>query len=108
MGTMDNTRPTSPPLCQLLDATRQASAHGDHAQAGQLAVQATQLDSYSAEAHHLAGLTYLETRQLGRALEHLNRAVAIETENAEYATHFARALAAAGRCGHALQVANIG
>lgn len=104
---MDNPRPSSPTLRQRLDAARQASARGDHAQAGQLAVQATQMDAHCAEAHHLAGLACLETRQLGRALEHLNRAVAIETENAEYATHFARALAAAGRCGHALQVANI-
>ncbi|MBD8873214.1 sulfotransferase [Rhodanobacter sp. DHB23] len=65
------------------------------------------MDAGCAEAHHLAGLACLDTGQLGRALEHLNRAVAIETENAEYATHFARALAMSGRRGHALQVANI-
>lgn len=107
MAAMDNAKPIPPALRRLLDEATQAHARGDHAQAGQLAVQATQLDPHCAEAHHLAGLACLGTRQLGRALEHLNRAVAIETENAEYATHFARALAAAGRCGHALQVANI-
>ncbi|BFI95197.1 MAG: hypothetical protein RSP_07070 [Rhodanobacter sp.] len=107
MGAMNNPSPTSPAVRQLLDGARQARDRGDHAQAGALAAQATQMDAHCAEAHYLAGLVLLETRQLGRALEHLNRAVAIETENAEYATHFARALAAAGRRGHALQVANI-
>ena len=107
MGAMDTTSRTPPALRQLLDAARQAHARGDHAQAGQLAVQAVQMDAHCAEAHHLAGLACMETRQLGRALEHLNRAAAIETENAEYTTHFAQALAAAGRSGHALQVANI-
>ncbi|HKR77963.1 MAG TPA: sulfotransferase [Rhodanobacter sp.] len=104
---MDNTSQTSPALHQLLDGARRARARGDHAQAGQLAVHATRMDADCAEAHYLAGLACLDTRQLGRALEHLNRAVAIETENAEYATHFARALAMSGRYGHALQVANI-
>lgn len=91
----------------LLDEAKHARARGDHAQAGQLAVQATRLDANCAEAHHLAGLACLDTQQLSRALEHLNRAVAIETENAEYATYFARALAISCRYGHALQVANI-
>lgn len=94
-------------LNKLLDEARHARARGDHAQGGQLAVQATRLDANCAEAHYLAGLACLDTQQLGRALEHLNRAVAIETENAEYATYFARALALSCRYGHALQVANI-
>lgn len=92
---------------KLLDGARHARARGDHAQAGQLAVQATRQDANCAEAHYLAGLACLDTRQLNPALEHLNRAVAIETENAEYATYFARALAMSGRIGQALQVANI-
>ena len=107
MGAMDNTSQTSPALHQLLDGARQARARGDHAQAGQLAVRAMQMDANCAKAHYLAGLASLDARQLGPALEHLNRALAIETENAEYATHFARALAMSGRYGHALQVANI-
>ena len=107
MGAMDNTSQTAHALRQLLDGARQARARGDHAQAGQLAMQAARMDADCAEAHYLAGLACLDTGQLGRALEHLNRAVAIETENAEYTTHFARALAMSGRCGHALQVANI-
>lgn len=94
-------------LSKLLDEAKHARTRGDHAQAGQLAVRATQLDANCAEAHYLAGLACLHTQQLGRALEHLNRAVAIETENAEYATYFARALALSCRYGHALQVANI-
>lgn len=99
------THPTE--LRKLLDEARHARARGDHAQAGQLAVRATQMDAHCAEAHYLAGRAYLDTQQLGRALEHLNRAVVIETENAEYATYFARALALSCRYGQALQVANI-
>jgi len=94
-------------LRRLLDEAKRARAHGDHTLTGEFAAQAIRLDANCAEAHHLAGLAYLDSRQLGRALEHLNRAVSIETENAEYATYFARALAMSGRAGHALQVANI-
>ena len=107
MAAMDHAKPTPPALRRLLDEALQARARGDHAQAGQLAVRAMQMDANCAEAHYLAGLASLDARQLGPALEHLNRALAIETENAEYATHFARALAMSGRYGHALQVANI-
>ncbi|WP_225578421.1 sulfotransferase [Rhodanobacter sp. 7MK24] len=104
---MNNTKPTPPALRKLLDDARQARARGDHAQAGQLAAHATQVDANCAEAHYLAGRICLDTRQQGRALEHLNRAVAIETENAEYTTYFALALAISCRYGQALQVANI-
>ena len=107
MAAMDHAKPTPPALRRLLDEALQARARGDHAQAGQLAVRAMQMDANCAEAHYLAGLASLDARQLGPALEHLNRALAIETENAEYDTHFARALAMSGRYGHALQVANI-
>jgi tetratricopeptide (TPR) repeat protein len=104
---MNTTTQATLAIHKLLDEAKYARARGDHAQAAQFAVQAAQMDANCAEAHYLAGLACLDTQQLGRALEHLNRAVAIETENAEYAAYFARALAMSCRYGRALQVANI-
>lgn len=91
----------------LLDDARRASDQRDFAQAARLAAQVAQIEPDNAEAHHLAGLAYLELMQWSLALKHLNRAVVINASNAEYATHFARALAAAQMFGEALQVANI-
>jgi tetratricopeptide (TPR) repeat protein len=96
----------SPVQILLSDAMR-AYEHGNFAQAGQLALQATQLEPNNAEAHYITGLACLDTLQLSRALEHLNRAAALNTKSAEYTTHFARALARAQRYSEALQVANI-
>ncbi|GFZ89633.1 tetratricopeptide repeat-containing sulfotransferase family protein [Dyella caseinilytica] len=90
----------------LHDATL-AYEQGNLMQAGQLALQAVQMDPHHAQAHFLTGLACLDTRQLNRALEHLNRAVALNNKSAEYTTHFARALAQAHRYGEALQIANI-
>ncbi|MBE1162200.1 sulfotransferase [Dyella sp. 7MK23] len=65
------------------------------------------MDPNHAQAHYLTGLACLDTRQLNRALEHLNRAVGLNAKSAEYTTHFARALAQAQRYTEALQIANI-
>lgn len=91
----------------LLNEAVHAYEQGNPMRAGQLAQQATQIDPGHAEAHYLTGLACLDTRQLQRALEHLNRAVSLKPKSAEYATHFARALAQAHRYGEALQIANI-
>lgn len=96
-----------PPIQTLLRDAALAYEQGNAMQAGQLAVQAAQIDPHHAQAHYLAGLACLDTRQLHRALEHLSRAVALDSKSAEYTTHFARALAQAQRYGEALQVANI-
>ncbi|GGA44437.1 tetratricopeptide repeat-containing sulfotransferase family protein [Dyella nitratireducens] len=96
-----------PPVQALLSEAARAFEQGNLMQAGQLALQATQIDPHNAEAHYFTGLACLETGQLNRALEHLNRAVSLNTRSAEYTTHFARALALAQRHGEALQIANI-
>jgi tetratricopeptide (TPR) repeat protein len=99
---------TAPSSIQtLLHNATLAYEQGNAALAGQLAVQALQSDPHHAQAHYLAGLACLDTRQLNRALEHLNRAVALNGKSAEYTTHFARALAQAYRYSEALQIANI-
>nr|GAT44054.1 sulfotransferase [Mycena chlorophos] len=80
---------------------------GDYAAAGQLAEQLVQHQPNSAPAHYVLGLACFETRQLAKALEHSNRAMAIEPSKMEYATLFAQALARAQRYNEAMQVANI-
>lgn len=95
------------PVQTLLNEAVRAYEQGDLVRAGQLALQAVQKDPNHAEAHYLTGLVCLDTRQLNRALEHLNRAMSLNTRSAEYVTHFARALAQAQRYGEALQIANI-
>lgn len=97
----------SSPAQTLLREAVLAYEQGNLAQAGQLALQATQMEPHNAEAHYLTGLACLDTKQLQRALEHLNRAVSLNTKSAEYTTHFARALAQAQRYNEALQIANI-
>ncbi len=96
----------SPVQTLLSDASR-AYEHGSFPLAGELALQATRLEPNNAEAHYITGLACLQTQQLNRALEHLNRAVGLNAKSAEYTTHFARALAYAQRYSEALQVANI-
>jgi tetratricopeptide (TPR) repeat protein len=91
----------------LLHEAMRAYELGDVMRAGQFAQQATQLDPHDAQAHYLTGLACLDTRQLNLALEHLNRAAALNSKSAEYTAQFARALAQAQRYGEALQVANI-
>jgi tetratricopeptide (TPR) repeat protein len=91
----------------LLRDAALAYEQGNPMQAGQLALQAVQMDPNHAHAHYLTGLACLDTRQLNRALEHLNRAAALNNKSAEYTTHFARALAQAHRYNEALQIANI-
>jgi tetratricopeptide (TPR) repeat protein len=95
------------PVQTLLSDAALAYEHGDPARSGQLALQAAQLEPNNAEAHYLTGRACLDTQQLNRALEHLNRAVALNSKSAEYTTHFARALAQAQRYNEALQIANI-
>lgn len=91
----------------LLRDAAHAHEQGNFAQAGELARQALHLEPDNAEAHHLTGLVCLDTRQIKRALEHLNRAAVLNAKSAEYTTHFARALARAQRYRQALLVANI-
>jgi tetratricopeptide (TPR) repeat protein len=99
---------TAPPPIQILlrDAAR-VYEQGNAMQAMELALRAVQMDPNDAQAHYLTGLACLDTGQLSRALEHLNRAMALNSKNAEYATHFARAMAQAHRYSEALQIANI-
>ncbi|GAB2564160.1 sulfotransferase [Dyella jejuensis] len=91
----------------LLGEAALAYQQGDFARAGELALQATRMEPGNAEAHYLTGLACLDTQQVNRALEHLNRALSLNPKSAEYATHFGRALAQAQRYSEALQVANI-
>jgi len=97
----------NPDIQRHLDEAARAYEQADYETAFRCAMRAVQMNSQHAEAHYLAGLASLDGGQMKPALEHLNRAVAIKTENAEYVTHFARALAQAQRFGQALQVANI-
>ena len=90
----------------LRDAAR-AHEQRNFAQAGELARQALRLDPDNAEAHYLTGLACLDTQQMNGALEHLNRAAALNANSAEYTTHFAQALARVQRYREALMVANI-
>ena len=64
-------------LQALLQQAARAIEIGDYAQGGQWAVQAVQAEGNNAQAHYLAGLACFETRQLAKALEHSNRAMAI-------------------------------
>ena len=66
----------------LRDAAR---AHGQRnfAQAGELARQALRLDPDHAEAHYLTGLACLDTQQMNRTLEHLNRAAVLNAKSAK-------------------------
>ena len=95
------------PIRTLLNEAARAYGHNDFAQAGELALQATRLEPDNAEAHYITGLAYLDSQQIDRALEHLNRAAVLNTKSAEYTTHFARALARAHRYSEALLIANI-
>lgn len=79
----------------------------DPKQAAELAVQVLEREPNHPGAHYLAGLACLDLGQLGRGLEHLQRAASISPKTAEYAVHFARALARAHRNSEAIQVANI-
>lgn len=97
----------SPDTRRHLGEAARAYEQADYATAVRCAMRVIQMHPQHAEAHFLAGLASLDGGQLQPALEHLNRAVSINTENAEYDAHFARALVQAQRYGQALQVANI-
>jgi tetratricopeptide (TPR) repeat protein len=97
-------------LAQVENLVSQAAAalgSREPARACALAEQATRLLPDHAAAQHLAGRALLELNQLGRALDHLRQAASLDSRNAEYLAHLARALARAKRLGEALQVANI-
>lgn len=96
-----------PSVKTLLQEAARAHKQRNFRQADELARQALRLEPDNAEAHYLTGLTCLDTYQLNRALKHLNRAVVINANSAEYTTYFARALARSQRYSEALMVANI-
>ena len=91
----------------LVSQAAAALANREPAKAGALAEQAMRLQPDHAAAQHLTGRALLELNQLGPALDHLRQAASLDSSNAEYLTHLARALARARRLGEALQVANI-
>jgi tetratricopeptide (TPR) repeat protein len=97
----------TPEVQRLLDEAASACERADYDTAVRCGMRVIQMHPQHAEAHYLVGRASLDGGQLQPALEHLNRAVSINTENAEYDTHFARALVQAQRYGQALQVANI-
>lgn len=92
---------------RLLNEAVQAYERADYERTVSSAGRVIKLDPKNAHAHHLVGRARLDSGQMQPALEHLNRAVSIQTENAEYVAHFARALVITQRYGVALQVANI-
>ena len=99
------TATTDPSFDNLRDQAYAALRQRAPAHTAALAARMLKLRPGSAEAHYLAGVSALELRQVGEALEHLHRAAQEEPRRVEYAVQFARALVRAHRPGEALQVA---